>query len=117
MSESSIKRDLDLLAERHGPLEVAVIAAPEQFVPEPGVRRLAGAWAIELGVVSMKQPRSEAGDGLENIGALTLVLTHQTAAALHSFLTGLLEPGSRKRRPAPETLLPMVDPPPEPSSR
>ncbi|GIW08169.1 MAG: hypothetical protein KatS3mg060_2974 [Dehalococcoidia bacterium] len=115
MSEATIRRDLEALAEKHGPLEVAVIAAPEEFVPEAGVRRLGGAWLLELGVVSMKQRRSDEGDGLENIGDLKLVLTEQTASALHSFLTGVLEPGSRKRRPAPGTLLPMVDPPGEPS--
>ena len=111
MSEPTIRQDLERLAEKHGPLEVAVVAAPEEFVPEAGVRRLVGAWSIELGVVSMKQRRSDEDDGLEHIGDLTLVLTHQTAAALHSFLTGLLEPGSRKRRPPVGSLLPMVGPP------
>lgn len=116
MTEPSIKQDLEALAERHGPLEVAVIAAPEEFVPEPGIRRLAGAWTLELGVVSMKTGRTEDGDRLEHIGDLTLVLTQQTAAALHSFLTGLLEPGSRKRRPLPTgALLPIVDPPEAPN--
>jgi hypothetical protein len=116
MTERSIRQDLEALAERHGPLEVAVIAAPEEFVPEPGVRRLAGAWTLELGVVAMKPQQTENGDRLDQIGELTLVLTHQTAAALHSFLTGLLEPGSRQRRPPPGgALLPIVDPPDAPT--
>ena len=115
MAEPTIREDLAALAEKHGPLEVAVIAAPEEFLPEPGVRRLGGAWSIELGVVSMKQRRSDEGDALDNIGDLTLVLTQQTAVALHSFLTGLLEPGSRKRRPPAGSLLPMVDPADPPS--
>ncbi|GIW09609.1 MAG: hypothetical protein KatS3mg061_0666 [Dehalococcoidia bacterium] len=115
MEHLSIRQQLEVLAANHGPLEVAVILAPEEFVPEPGMRRLAGAWALQLGVVSMKQPRQSEGDPLENIGSLTLVLTPQTAQALHSFLTSLLQPGQFPRRPRRTVAseLPVVDPPPD----
>ncbi len=114
----SIRRDLDALAERHGPLEVAMIMAPEEFVAERGVRRLAGAWALQLGVVSMKVKRNREGDPLENIGDVTLVLTDQTVTALHNFLTTLLEPSGKPKRQPGEFMLPMADPPPdEPPSR
>ncbi|MFN8532634.1 MAG: hypothetical protein U0556_03720 [Dehalococcoidia bacterium] len=105
----SLRQDLDKIAERHGPLEVAVIMAPEEFLAEKGIRRSAGGWAVELGVVATRGVRRD--DSIEQIGDLTLVLTEQTANALHSFLTGLLDPGSRKRRSPVENLLPMVDPP------
>jgi hypothetical protein len=109
----SIRQDLETLAERYGPLEVAVIMAPEEFVAERGVRRLAGAWSLELGVVAMKGKRQTETDTIENIGDLTLVLTQQTATALHTFLTALLDPASRPKRGPAENLLPMIELPPE----
>ncbi|MCS7002136.1 MAG: hypothetical protein NZ518_04725 [Dehalococcoidia bacterium] len=111
----SIRRDLEWLAERHGPLEVAVIMAPEEFVAEKGVRRLAGAYRLAIGAVSMKQPRNPE-EPLENIGDLTLVLTDQTATALYHFLGDLLgkNPDSpRKKRQTMPGSLPIVTELPE----
>jgi hypothetical protein len=109
----TLRADLENLTEKHGPLEVELIFAPEEFVAGTGVRRLTGAWSLHLAVSAMKAPRKPSVDGsesIDHIGDLELVLSDQSVAALHAFLAQLVETPPARRPRQGDNLLPMYEP-------
>jgi hypothetical protein len=109
----TLRDDLEKLAEKYGPLEVELIFAPEEFVAGAGVRRLTGAWSIQLGVSAMKAARKPSTEGtasIDHIGDLELVLSNQSIAALHAFLAQLVETPPARRPRQGDNMLPMYEP-------